>query len=652
MIINSISPKFRVEGQFHESGRHSCGIWTPTDIDLDFISIEEDTVSLVYQQKFFKYKHFNSYLRDQELGPVVISIKIEQIDRKKLYRVLLRFIGGTIYRCLSSIAYQDRLTLEEVTHTVEPRLKFDKLHYVFHPQAPQIINKFDQHCIHFNHKFGILFQRAGQTTEEEILGNCSPTAEYQEFLSFLGDTVNLQSFRGFSGGLDTKNNLTGLTSVYTTFQDREIMFHVATLLPFDETDAQQIQRKRHIGNDIVAIIFQEEDAVFIPGTFKSHFLKVLFIIQPAKDLLARTIYRLTVVVDQDCPTFNPLLPHPPVYLKNDQFRFFFFVKMINAEASAYKSLHFASLNCRARGQLLENLINELETCNQINGLNHSDSTRTFAIKRKLNYLFKTSVREEHFDHLRNYGFYPTSPNVNSLTEFRCHGKISQNEHKKGVIAFTNSESPSTRYSTQLPIKKKASYVDFSNYNKNTNFNKDLNARRSKNFYVSLDEKTFSEMILESLETNSESEHSNSHNSSLYLPVNSIDVNTFSQPHLGENILQKSEGPSDMDSSAHDKMVQCYPLPHSTHLRGLSDQVIADPHIFMKTSDYSKLQSEIQMLISEKSLMRKENLKMLEVIRELREANDLLSRHIVKQSRQINELNLDMRLFAYYQKKIT
>ena len=670
MIVDLFSPKFRVEGQFHASGLLSCGKWTPTDIDLDFISIEEDTVSLVYQRHFLKYRHFNSYIRDEELGPVVISIKIEKVFQKKDYHVLLRFIGGTIYRCLSSVAFPNRPTLEEIALTVEPRLKFNKLHAVFLPQAPQMINKFDQHCIHFNHKFGILFQRTGQTTEEEILGNCSATSEYQEFLSFLGDSVNLQSFRGFSGGLDTKNNLTGLTSIYTTFQGREIMFHVATLLPFDETDIQQIQRKRHIGNDIVAIIFQEENAVFVPGTFKSHFLKVLFVIQPAKDLLARTIYRLTVVVDQDCPTFNPLLPHPPVYLKNDQFRSFLFIKMINAEVSAYKSLHFASLNCRARGQLLENLIYELETCNQVEGyygLNVSDRKHTFAIKRKLNYLFKTSVREEPLNHQGIFCLNPTSPSKNYLPEVHFDRKFSQDENIRRVIPFSTSESATKRYSTQVPIKWKESSVDYSkqlfsenqfsgsltldsNYRKNGNFYNEFNSSLSKKLYVSLDEKSFSEMILDTLETNNEFQRSNSQVSLRFLSSDSFEKNTLSLTHFEEQIPQNCESPLEVELSSHDKTIQDNQI--STHFRCKSDQVSADPHIYKNTSDYSQLQSEIQKLVCEKSIMRKENLKLQGMITELREANDLLCRHNVKQSREINELNFDMRLFAYYQKKIT
>ena len=47
-----------------------------------------------------------------------------------------------------------------------------------------------------------------------------------------------------------------------TIPGKEIMYHVATLLPFSDTDAQQLQRKRHIGNDIVSIVFQEANTPF------------------------------------------------------------------------------------------------------------------------------------------------------------------------------------------------------------------------------------------------------------------------------------------------------------------------------------------------------------------------------------------------------
>lgn len=51
----------------------------------------------------------------------------------------------------------------------------------------------------------------------------------------------------YRGGLDTLHGQTGEESVYHVYQNREIMFHVSHLLPFMESDPQQLQRKRHIG---------------------------------------------------------------------------------------------------------------------------------------------------------------------------------------------------------------------------------------------------------------------------------------------------------------------------------------------------------------------------------------------------------------------
>jgi RAP1 GTPase activating protein 1 len=46
----------------------------------------------------------------------------------------------------------------------------------------------------------------------------------------------------------------GEFSRFTEWQGSEIMWHVATMLPLGE-GAQQIARKRHIGNDICILVF-------------------------------------------------------------------------------------------------------------------------------------------------------------------------------------------------------------------------------------------------------------------------------------------------------------------------------------------------------------------------------------------------------------
>lgn len=58
--------------------------------------------------------------------------------------------------------------------------------------------------------------------------------------------VGLVLYR-YRGGLDTQFGQTGDEAVYQVFKDREIIFHVSSLLPYTDNDPQQLQRKRHIG---------------------------------------------------------------------------------------------------------------------------------------------------------------------------------------------------------------------------------------------------------------------------------------------------------------------------------------------------------------------------------------------------------------------
>ena len=98
--------------------------------------------------------------------------------------------------------------------------------------------------------------------------------------------------------------------MYEKYQDSEIMFHVSTMLPHSNFDTQQVDKKRHIGNDKVAIIFQDEDTPFSPDMIRSKLLHVFLIIQPIKvgnitrrykvnlvywkSLLFKTIYKYAI----------------------------------------------------------------------------------------------------------------------------------------------------------------------------------------------------------------------------------------------------------------------------------------------------------------------------------------------------------------------
>ena len=91
-----------------------------------------------------------------------------------------------------------------------------------------------------NFKFGVIYAKPGQIMDDELLSNEAGSERFLQFLSLLGDRVSLQHWRGYSGGLDVRANMTGEESFYTRIHEHEVMFHVSTLLPFYPDDKQQV----------------------------------------------------------------------------------------------------------------------------------------------------------------------------------------------------------------------------------------------------------------------------------------------------------------------------------------------------------------------------------------------------------------------------
>jgi len=80
----------------------------------------------------------------------------------------------------------------------------------------------------------------------------------------------------------------------------EIMFHVSCYLPLQEHDTQRVERKRHLGNDIVVIVFLEKDANvgFSPLSIKSHFIHTYVVVQVDHCEGPDIYYRVCVVSDE------------------------------------------------------------------------------------------------------------------------------------------------------------------------------------------------------------------------------------------------------------------------------------------------------------------------------------------------------------------
>merc|ERR1712146_513020 len=148
-----------------------------------------------------------------------------------------------------------------------------------------------------------------------------------------GDRIRLKDWRRFRGGLDTKGDTTGTHSVFVTHQSLDIMFHVGPLLPYFEADLQQVERKRHIGNDVVVLVFNESGEPFDPSVLTSHFNHIFAVVTPVgrSSETNRSLYRIAFAAKLGVRPFGPFVPNPPVFEAGSRLRDFLLTKMVNGE---------------------------------------------------------------------------------------------------------------------------------------------------------------------------------------------------------------------------------------------------------------------------------------------------------------------------------
>ncbi|XP_042335741.1 rap1 GTPase-activating protein 1 isoform X3 [Sceloporus undulatus] len=326
--------------------------------------LECNHMARIYRKHFLGKEHFNYYSMDTALGHLVFSLKYDVIGDQEHLRLLLRTKCRTYHDVIPISCLTEFPNVVQMAKLVCEDVNVDRFYPVLYPKASRLIVTFDEHVISNNFKFGVIYQKLGQTSEEELFSTTEESPAFVEFLEFLGQKVQLQDFKGFRGGLDVTHGQTGTESVYFNFRNKEIMFHVSTKLPYTEGDTQQLQRKRHIGNDIVAIIFQDENTPFVPDMIASNFLHAYIVVQAENPCTDNTLYKVSVTARDDVPFFGPPLPNPAVFRKGPEFQEFLLTKLINAEYACYKAEKFAKLEERTRTALLETLYEELHINSQ------------------------------------------------------------------------------------------------------------------------------------------------------------------------------------------------------------------------------------------------------------------------------------------------
>ncbi|XP_055520752.1 signal-induced proliferation-associated 1-like protein 2 [Leucoraja erinacea] len=335
--------------------------------------IEHADLGANYYRKYFSGKeHQNFFGIDEGLGPVAVSLRREEKDKDSgsssqyNYRIIVR---TTELRTLRASILEDAfpssarhgpqrgLPPKKLLEYVVPGLNTQCLRLASSsPKVPEMLLKLDEQGLTFQRKVGVMYCKAGQSTEEEMYNNEIAGPAFDEFLNLLGQRVKLKGFEKYRAQLDNKTDSTGTHSLYTTYQEYEIMFHVSTMLPYTANNSQQLLRKRHIGNDIVTIVFQEPGAgPFTPKTIRSHFQHVFLVVQVHNPCTEQVSYSVAITCSKDIPEFGPFFPKEAAFSGTPTFREFLLAKVVNGENGAEKSEKFHAMATRTRQEYLKEL---------------------------------------------------------------------------------------------------------------------------------------------------------------------------------------------------------------------------------------------------------------------------------------------------------
>ncbi|GAB1222176.1 hypothetical protein ENUP19_0097G0015 [Entamoeba nuttalli] len=317
-------------------------------------NIHDPQACSYYYQKHFSEGDHSNYIIHTDTDLAIVSIS----DDKNIKKVIMRtkrsdtrkiYEGKTDHQILKELFPDYK---EKSTVAIRAKPMFNAL------------CKFENFFTYKRYKFGVLYAAVGQTKEMEFFNNREGSSYFEHFLNLLGNKIELFGYQGFVGGLDTKNRLMGDYTIVNTFSQGniDIAFHISTWLPFMETNDQQLDKKRHIGNDVVVLIFKEYAGTPEPidiSSFKTQFNHAFIIV--GFDVTQQNApedyeYSVNICCKKDVAPVAPFITTDK-YKYSNSFSQFLIAKLINAERSAQNSLTFRAKRLTIRQNQLESIMN-------------------------------------------------------------------------------------------------------------------------------------------------------------------------------------------------------------------------------------------------------------------------------------------------------
>jgi len=207
------------------------------------------------------------------------------------------------------------------------------------------INELEANFISKTFKFGILTSSVvGICTEDDLYKTDEISSGFNEFLELMGKKLPIQS--GYYNG-----SLTDAKDFYwTKFKKREVAFHVGPLIMGGRLD-----RKRHVGNNVSVIIYQDnpENQIIDTSSFSSQFNSIFLVVQRIL-VNSETKYRIYVASKHSVQNVSPFLDSTNNIFSSKQVKKAVLTKLMNTEQFGLTGI-FREPRMKARWNLMVSL---------------------------------------------------------------------------------------------------------------------------------------------------------------------------------------------------------------------------------------------------------------------------------------------------------
>ncbi|KAI1307708.1 Tuberin [Halotydeus destructor] len=176
------------------------------------------------------------------------------------------------------------------------------------------IKHFDHITPYETHKIGVLYVGPGQAGDRTaILANEHGSTRYMEMLKQMGNLVRLKDIDAqtcYIGGL-AQDGQDGRFAYCWQDSLTQVVFHVATLMPYKERDPNSNDKVRHIGNDHVFIVYNDSGKQYETNILESKYQMASIIVTPVDF----SVNRVEIRTD---PSLAKIIGHSEQFMISDQ----------------------------------------------------------------------------------------------------------------------------------------------------------------------------------------------------------------------------------------------------------------------------------------------------------------------------------------------